>query len=61
MDYCRLFAKIEEDPTVIVQMTIKEYLGAKTHIQECDVCHNRVERVMASAPPATPDSLFGDN
>jgi hypothetical protein len=51
-DYCRYFAQIEADPSAIApQMTVREFMGAKEHVKVCDVCSNRVDRVLAKAPP----------
>lgn len=51
-NFCRYFRLIEENPTAIApQMTVREFMGAKEHVRVCDVCSNRVDRVLASAPP----------
>ena len=51
-DYCTYFRRIEENPTAMSpRMTVREFLGAKEHIKVCDVCSNRVDRVLAKAPP----------
>jgi hypothetical protein len=50
-NYCKYFADLEADPYAIPpQMTVREFLGAKEHVKVCDVCSNRVDRVLATAP-----------
>jgi hypothetical protein len=51
-NYCAYFRRIEENPTAITpQMTVREFIGAKEHVKGCDVCSNRIDRVLADAPP----------
>lgn len=47
-DWCKFFADIEADPLAKVgPMTIRDHIMAKDHIQDCDVCFNSTERVLA--------------
>lgn len=51
VDWCSYFANIEKDPTVITpSITVRQFYQAKQHVQDCDVCFNRAERVLARAP-----------
>lgn len=47
-DWCKYFADIEADPTALTpQITVREYLQARDHLQNCDVCFNSSERVLS--------------
>lgn len=47
-DWCKFFAGIEADHTAIAPtLTVREYMQARDHVQSCDSCFNRTERVLA--------------
>jgi len=51
MDFCKYFREIEQDPTALTPpITIKQFYEAKEHLNSCDVCYNRSERVLSKAP-----------
>lgn len=51
VDFCKYFSDIEKDPTAHPpRLTIRQFFEAREHLQNCDNCSNRVDRVMASAP-----------
>lgn len=55
VDWCKYFQDIERDPRAITpRITVRQWLEARNHIQNCDPCSNRVDRVLASAPPESP-------
>jgi hypothetical protein len=57
-NFCEFFRKIEEDPKAIVSgLTIGDLLLARAHMNECDECLMRVDRVMENAPPEKPFGL----
>lgn len=51
MDWCTFFSNIERDPAAITpRITIRQMLEAKNHLQSCDLCYDRSERVLAKEP-----------
>lgn len=51
MNWCKFFADIEANPKALVpRLTVREYYEAKQHSEDCDVCNNRVQRVLAKTP-----------
>lgn len=48
MDWCKYFSDIEADPSAITpRITVRQLLEAREHAHNCDVCNNRIERVLA--------------
>jgi len=51
INWCEFFQGIESNPTAIVRpITIRQFYQAKEHLNNCDVCYNRSERVLSKAP-----------
>ncbi len=49
---CEFFQKIEENPDAIVTgLTIRDCLLLRAHLETCDICFNRSQRVLAKEPP----------
>ncbi len=49
---CEFFQKIEENPDAMVTgLTIRDYLQLRAHLETCDTCFNRSQRVLAQEPP----------
>lgn len=52
IDWCEYFAAIEKDPTAITpNITVRQFYEAKRHIEHCEGCFQRTERVLAKARP----------
>lgn len=50
-DYCEFFAQIEKDPHALVEdFTVRNYLEARAHIQECEKCIELADRVLKDRP-----------
>lgn len=48
IDFCKYFADIEADPSAkTLHLSVREFLQAKQHVYDCDVCYNRMLRVTA--------------
>jgi hypothetical protein len=48
-DWCKFFQEIEENPKrLITGLKIRDYLAMREHVQSCDACYNRVQRVDTS-------------
>ncbi len=62
-DMCDFFKKVEENPSAIVTgLTIRDYLLLRAHLEGCNVCFNRSQRVLAKEPPnAEPPIRIGFN
>ena len=61
-EWCEWFRKIEEDPFAIVHnVTPRLLIEAKEHINSCDTCYMRHNRVLAKAPPETFMDIMGEN
>jgi hypothetical protein len=61
IDFCKYFADIERDPRAHPpRLTIRQFYAAREHVQNCDNCYNRTERVLARAPK-TPFPMPGEN
>lgn len=51
LNFCKFFADIEADPYAIVpQLTVKQFWDARNHIRLCDICAERVDRVLEDNP-----------
>jgi len=60
--FCEFFKAIETDPSMIVEdFTIRDYLGAKNHINKCKKCFDSTERVLAKAPKDSNEIGFNKN
>ena len=50
-NFCDFFAQIEADPSAIIKdFTVRDYLNARMHIQGCEQCKERQDRVLAKSP-----------
>lgn len=62
INWCKFFADIEADPTKIVKgLTVRQMIQAKLHINECQDCMDRADRVLANKPKDTVRDLFKEN
>lgn len=62
MDFCKFFEDIEKDPSSsIPSITVRDLLRARAHIQTCETCAQRAERVLADAPPQSPEDFLSKN
>lgn len=60
-DFCALIRGIEKDPEAIINdLTVRDYLLLRQHIQLCDECYEAVERVNKKYPDE-PSIGFGRN
>ena len=61
IDFCQIMADIEADPKAPVELTVREFLALKEHVQNCDNCNVRVERTLAKEPKSNKIEGFGVN